>query len=541
MILNVLTTLFAATAAAEAQPVPAPIADVTVHTDRARVTRRSAQLVADGLYRVDGLTGSLDRDSLRARVDGGHVLSVELRAHELAAPPSARLAAFDEEQRALDAARAVLADELETLNVLATGLARCAKSTDEERATAGDPAVWSAVQSFLREQGAHDAEARRALEERAAELDRQQADLDRRRGELRTDRFPTYDALVELDVPDAGAALELEYLVPASGWEPRYELRTAKDARSVQVAYRASVWQQSGEDWEGVQLALSTAQPQRGAAAPELATRWANTYPARDAYRGAENKRIKSETLGRERYLDAEASTAEEPALNPFAEVSAEGLSLRYELPSTDTVLSGAPPTSVLVATAELGIEPEYHCVPALDTTVWLRGRARNDSAYTLLPGSASVFFGEDHLGNAWLDTVRPGQEFTLHLGPDHALTVERRMVDEGTKDAGFFGSKSTWHREWSVRVSNHGAAIHDADGVAVVYVREALPRSTDDRVTVSLAEANLEPAAGAQWVADRKEQGIETWRLLVPLRGEAELRYELRIKHPEGGELQFR
>lgn len=167
MILNTLITLIAGSATLDARPVPAPIADVTVHTDRARVTRRTAELTADGSYRIDGLTGSLDRDSLRARVRGGHVLSVELRAHELAAPPSARLAAFDEEQRALDAARAVLVDELETLSALETGLARCAKQASSDRARAGDPATWSAVQQFLQQEGARDAELRRELEQRA--------------------------------------------------------------------------------------------------------------------------------------------------------------------------------------------------------------------------------------------------------------------------------------------------------------------------------------------------------------------------------------
>lgn len=347
--------------------------------------------------------------------------------------------------------------------------------------------------------------------------------------------------MVELDLPESGAELELEYLVPSSGWEPRYELRTAKDARSVQVVYRASVWQQSGEDWDGVQLALSTSQPQRGAAAPTLTTRWVNTSANDVAYLGLKSKQVERERIGR-LLDDGEADEdSQEPAQNPFAEIRSEGLSLRYQLPSTDTVLSGAPATSVLVGSADLGITPEYHCAPALDTTVWLRGRARNDSPFTLLPGAASVFFGEDHLGSAWLDTVRPGQEFTLHLGPDHALTVERRMLDEGTEGAGFFGSKSTWHRKWSVRLENHGAAIREPDGSAVVFVREALPRSTDDRVIVSLEGANHPPAGGEQWIADRQEQGIETWRIPVPLRGEAELRYELRIKHPEGAELRFR
>jgi uncharacterized protein (TIGR02231 family) len=537
MILNTLIALTAGAAAVDT--VSAPISAVTVHADRARVTRRTATLAADGRYLVEGLTGELDRDSLRARVPGGHVLSVELRLHSLEAPPSDRLGALDLEQRALDAQRAQLDDELRTLASLEQSLARLSAPGDSERSLPGDPEQWVATQHFVMAQGARDAAKRRALDERRFELDRLQADLESRRGELRSDDLPTYDVLLELDLPQAGAPVELEYLVTSSGWEPRYELRTASDARSVQVAYRASVWQASGEDWEDVNLALSTAQPQRGAAAPKLGTRWARTQPDDVVYRGLSTKSVESERAALHDLEDSKSP--EEPAMNPFAEILSEGLSLRYQLPSTDTVLSGAPPTSVLVGTTELGIDPEYHCVPALDTTVWLRGRATNDSAFTLLPGEASVFFGEDHLGSAWLDTVRPGQDFTLHLGPDHALTVERRMLDEGTKDAGFFGSKSTWHRKWSVRVENHGAAITNDTGAAVVFVREALPRPTDDRVTVNLEGATPSPARGERWTADREEQGIETWSLVVPKNGQAELRYELRIKHPEGVELRFR
>jgi len=536
MILNTLITLTVGAAAVES--IPAPIAAVTVHADRARVTRRTATLAADGRYRVEGLTGELDTDSLRARVSGGHVLSVELRPHALESPPSGRLAAFDAEQRALDAQREELLDALKTLASLEQSLLRAAASGESERSSPGDPARWLATQQFLMEQGARDAAKRLALEDQQIALERLQSDLDLRRGELRSDDFPTFDVLLEVDVPDAGAPVELEYLVLSGGWEPRYELRTAADARSVQVAYRASVWQASGEDWQDVNLALSTAQPQRGAAAPALETRWARTQPDDVVYRGLANKEMPRAATA---LHDLEViEEVEDSTLSPFAEIRSEGLSLRYELPSTDTVLSGAPPTSVLVGSTELGIEPEYHCVPALDTTVWLRGRATNDSAFTLLSGEASVFFGEDHLGRAWLETVRPGQDFTLHLGPDHALTVERRMIDEGTKGAGFFGSKSTWHRKWSVRVENHGAAITNDAGAAVVFVREALPRPTDDRVSVSLENAVPSPARSERWDEDRREQGIETWGLLIPQGGEAELRYELRIKHPEGVELEF-
>ncbi len=539
---TLLALLSQAAPAADATVVTAPVSAATVHPDRARVTRRTGTLEDDGAYRFEGLTGRLDPDSVRARVPGGVVLSVDVRARVLTTPPGERMAAFDAEQRELDARRADLADEWEVLTALSNGLARFGTPPTSDRATVGDPEAWRAGADFLTEQTARDAERRRGLEARGAELDRLQQDLNRRRGEWSAPTTPTYEALVEVDVPDGGGVIELEYLVPNAGWEPRYELRAASDARSVAVSYRAQVWQKSGEDWDGVRLALSTAAPRRGAAAPTLETRWAHTlepgvYARAEEQFDREAGRLADSAAG----YDYRKAPAAEKEPVPYAVVRDAGLSLFYELPATDTVRSGAPPASVLIGALQLGIEPEYHCVPALDTTVWLRGRATNDSALTFLPGEASVFFGADHLGRARLDTVRPGQDFVMHLGADHALEVTRRMIGEGTEGAGFFGSKDTWHRTWSVRVENHGAAIAEPDGAAVVYVREALPRATDDRLDVRLEKSNQPTAQGERWQTDREDHGFETWVLRAPRGGQAELRYELRIRHPEDAELRFR
>ena len=43
--------------------------------------------------------------------------------------------------------------------------------------------------------------------------------------------------------------------------------------------------------------------------------------------------------------------------------------------------------------------------------------KAKNTSPWTLLPGNAAVFFGNDYFGDARIETIQPGQELTLHLG----------------------------------------------------------------------------------------------------------------------------
>ena len=139
--------------------------------------------------------------------------------------------------------------------------------------------------------------------------------------------------------------------------------------------------------------------------------------------------------------------------------------SLRYRLPQVETIESRPEPTTVLVGKFSLDVAPEYYCAPELDTTVWLRGIASNSGQWTLLSGDASVFFGEDFLGESRLKTVQPGEEFTLHLGAASAVSVERTQLEDKLEGPGWLGSTSTLERSWNVRASNNGAAVCASDG----------------------------------------------------------------------------
>ena len=70
------------------------------------------------------------------------------------------------------------------------------------------------------------------------------------------------DAVIIVDKPkQAAGSIRLNYLVDAAAWLPQYKLRAGADTNDpVQVEYLAAIAQQTGEDWQGVNLLLSTAQ-----------------------------------------------------------------------------------------------------------------------------------------------------------------------------------------------------------------------------------------------------------------------------------------
>ncbi|WP_155897957.1 mucoidy inhibitor MuiA family protein [Allocoleopsis franciscana] len=68
----------------------------------------------------------------------------------------------------------------------------------------------------------------------------------------------------------AGQRLVVEYFVPGARWTPTYICRLDSTGNQATVAVRALICQRTGEDWSGVSLELSTAEPLSWCELPEL-------------------------------------------------------------------------------------------------------------------------------------------------------------------------------------------------------------------------------------------------------------------------------
>ncbi|MBD2129360.1 mucoidy inhibitor MuiA family protein [Microcoleus sp. FACHB-1] len=82
-------------------------------------------------------------------------------------------------------------------------------------------------------------------------------------------------AVVRLSYQDevstlAGQRLIVEYFVPGARWTPTYICRLDSAGNQATLAVRALICQRTGEDWSGVSLELSTAQPLAWCELPEL-------------------------------------------------------------------------------------------------------------------------------------------------------------------------------------------------------------------------------------------------------------------------------
>jgi uncharacterized protein (TIGR02231 family) len=537
---------------AEPTPIVSKIDEVTLYGSSALV-RREARLPGGGEFVLQGLPFALDKDNVRVRCENGDVANVEVRERVIDKAPNERVRGLQDRLNAMRRELKVLQDDAAVLQAMREHLQQLMKldlSTHSRDVQDGKTSVetWSASYDFLAKRLADNTSALREsqwkLDERLQAIKDVELDLGRLQSKTAVHVF---DVMVDV-VARGEPLLDVEYFVGGTGWQPSYELRTAKDLSKVELAYRARVWQQTGEDWDGVELNLSTARPQKGAQGPELAPIWLSIWQpsARGpAHRSGNDDYLVGASIDAvdapSSKLEAKggiAGSGETMSPRPFARVQSEGLSVRFKLARRESIQSREQPTTVLIGSDDLAIQPERYTAPSLDPTVWLRARTKNTSAWTLLPGTAAVFFGADYLGPAEIETVQPGQELTLALGADPGITVTRTQTDDMRKGPGFLSSKRSKIDGWRIHLENHGTVGANADGSVDVIVREVLPRAKDERIGVEISRADPKPSTDERWKSDADEKGIQTWIVRVPKSGKSDVVFQTTIEYPKGAEI---
>lgn len=99
--------------------------------------------------------------------------------------------------------------------------------------------------------------------------------------ELQAKRYdPLSEIVVVVEAFDATKAeFDLSYFVSSAGWTPSYDLKVEQLNQPINLKYKASVFQSTGEDWNNIKLTLSTGDPQLGGEKPTISSWYLGQLP----------------------------------------------------------------------------------------------------------------------------------------------------------------------------------------------------------------------------------------------------------------------
>jgi uncharacterized protein (TIGR02231 family) len=508
---------------------------VTVYRSSARVTRVARIELPAGPARVllDGLPDLLDDDSVRvegrgsakARLFGVTIERVTL-ADAAAAEARAvedRLLALQDEDRALDDRAKSAQSRLEFVRSLrSTYSEERARNLAVREVSAKE---WAELASFVgNETAAATAEvrkvevARREVGKRVAQA---RADLDK----VQAKRARTTKAIaVEVEAEKGGALdLAVSYAVPAAGWSPVWDARLLPDASTMELAFQGSVWQRTGEDWQGVALSVSTAQPGRGLAVPELqplyltevvplqrlASRRERSAAVAGAAAPASPAHEEDKKIGEESYAAEVAQASVQEGL----------LSATFTAPRRESVDGSGQARKVPLARFPLQARIVRTAAPRVDASAFLTAKAVNDTGFPLLPGMAGVYVGDEFAGRAPIAATPPGGELELAFGADPRIELDRKVLERRRETAGLLTKDDVVRYRARITVKNRYASP------VAVKLLDLVPVSRDERIRVALLDGTT-PAR-----EDPDRPGVRIHELSLGAREEKviELRYEVR------------
>jgi uncharacterized protein (TIGR02231 family) len=505
----------------------APVESVLLYQGRAAVTRKASVSLAAGVWRLrfSGLPASLQPETVEARSSAGRILSVDFLAQSAVesattAEAQAIEAEFKRIKRELaeteDSIAGLRADQrrIESIGIRTTADATAGAGTGQLDITKLDELLrWTT------EQQTRLSAALRAAEQRADELRAQLAAVEVRRQRLGSMSSSAQAAEVVIAVTEStNADVRLSYLVKRAGWEPTYSVRADPIAGTVRVEFDARVVQASGEDWRGVRLALSTAQPSR-AAAPPMISPWRVDVLQPVGQPGAVASRmpaVESAAVA----VDAAApdsagqigTAGDAIALASDARIGGGGPAMTYTISLPFDAASDSEATRrARIAAFDTKARFVYCAQPVAGDGAYLRATLVNGSSFNLLPGKCSAFVGSDFVGSAPFAGAAPNEEISVFFGIDSSVSVRREQLERVNRQSGLFGAGIDSVSSYRVSVMNGTGRTIDLE------LLDRRPVSGSDRIEIRLEDVGPPLSTADDYLTNFAPIGLLRWDLSVP------------------------
>ncbi|WP_299452656.1 mucoidy inhibitor MuiA family protein [uncultured Microscilla sp.] len=484
------------------QIIDSVISSVTVFGDRAEVTRTAELSLATGehLLLFDRLPEKIEQKSVQVNGVGNAVLaSVKFKvAHYEEVPDEDKKALMDEQQR--------LEDELAHLQNKSTRLDNEKKFIEnitiklttpiEDDMPTLDPAEWEKMFEFYSQKSEALDEAIFANEKEQRTWQSKIEKIEKQLQALKYDDTRTknqVEVIVQMKA-EGSLQLQLSYIVYGAQWKPFYDLRVSTEAKKMNLTYNALVTQNTGEEWQGVTLKLSTAQPQVSGRQPQLQP-WRVDVGGRIAKEDLRNTRFEAVADQEAKSEVASMEEAEEDDLDGFGGGGSEQMtkatsgietgatSVFFSIAGRHTVKSDNTEQQVTVMIEDFGAKFEYSAVPKLSSYAYLRAKVTNNTDYPFLAGSTNIFLDNNFVANASIDTVAATESFWTFLGIDEGMKVERKFLKKYEKKEGKFFGKKTKNvvYEYELLVQNYKKTTEK------VTLRDQIPISHHDEIKVHL------------------------------------------------------
>jgi len=305
------------------------------------------------------------------------------------------------------------------------------------------------------------------------------------------------------------STIDLRYVVTDAGWSPNYDLHTEDINQPIELKYRAKVFNNTGVDWNDIKIKLSTSDPSKSAAKPQIKPWDLNTvtnYKKKKYDDGAygyseQNKPLSQSMDGYTQSNSAQNSydlkaKQKEQAGKPkieVVEIEISELSAEFDIKTNYTIPSDFKPYIVDVTEYKLPATYQHYSAPKLERDAFLLARITGWEDLDLVEGPANIYYSGTYVGQSYIYTKSTDDTLDLSLGRDNKVMVARTKIkDFNTKKIVGTTTKETFAYEIAIK-NNRKTPVQ-------IEVEDQLPISTQSDIIVDaieISKAESDPKTG--------------------------------------------
>ena len=316
------------------------------------------------------------------------------------------------------------------------------------------------------------------------------------------------------------AKLSLNYLIPEAQWFPSYAVRVDSSTHSMEIVYQANISQDTGENWDGVVVNISTSQPDRSGNVPTVHPLYLQANPSYTLSKHKDfdpfaDKRNGQLAAARKAPLDLEEST-----------VQVGMASFSATLPSKIALASGSEPLRFPILSHDFEAKFWSEIVPARQEKGYLKTETTNAFDLPLMPGQAQVFIDGALTSRVSVPYAIPGDNIELSLGVDDFIIVKRKETVRETEYDGLIDKTTVLKRAYIIEVTNFHPLKHE------VKIFERFPISRNEKIMVR----RQFPSESA--IEIDKDTGVFFWKEILGSQELKEYKLEFEVVHPREWDL---
>ncbi len=310
----------------------------------------------------------------------------------------------------------------------------------------------------------------------------------------------------------------ISYLVSNVSWSSFYDIHVKDNKSKVQFFLKANINQSTGEDWNNVQLKLTTANPVEGGVKPELQTNWLafqNIFPKK-LYR-----MDKSEDVGMSSEILIDKDDPSQNSIKgEFSKptITQNMFNTEFETNIAYTIPSDNQNHQVDLASFSQEAIYGYAVVPKLSKDVFVTAQVLANDLINQISGEANVYYDGTFTGKTY---IRPTTNNTLQLtlGTDKRIQVDRKKLKEFSSKS-FFGSTKTESTTWEIVLKN------TRKEPLTITIEDQIPVSTDKEIEVKLKDKGN--------ALFEENTGKLTWAINLAAEQSQVLKFSFEVKHPK-------